>query len=73
MFYVKNLPLWERYLRIGAGTAVAAYALLAVSGLMGWLILACGVSAAATGIFGFCPACALAGRRLEKRLQQQHK
>ena len=67
MFYVKNLPLWERYLRIGAGAAMAAYALLGVGDMIGWFIFACGVGAAATGIFGFCPACALAGRRLEKQ------
>lgn len=73
MIYVKNLPLWERSLRIGAGTAAAAYALLSVGGVMGWVILAGGVGMALTGIFGFCPACALAGRRLGKRLQQGQK
>lgn len=73
MPYVKNLPLWERSLRIGAGTVAAAYALLGVGGVMGWVILAGGVGLALTGIFGFCPACALAGRRLEKRLQQGQK
>ncbi len=73
MIYVKNLPLWERSLRIGVGTVVAAYALLSVGGVMGWVILSGGVGTALTGIFGFCPACALAGRRLEKRLQQGRK
>jgi hypothetical protein len=73
MIYAKNLPLWERSLRIGAGTVAAAYALLSVGGVMGWVILAGGVGTALTGIFGFCPACALAGRRLEKGLQQEQK
>lgn len=73
MIYAKNLPLWERSLRISAGTVAAAYALLGVGGVMGWVILAGGVGTALTGIFGFCPACALAGRRLEKRLQQGQK
>ena len=73
MIYVKNLPWWERSLRIGAGTVAAAYALLSVGGVMGWVILAGGVGTALTGIFGFCPACALAGRRLEKRLQPGRK
>ncbi len=73
MVYVRNLPLWERSLRIGAGTVAAAYALLSVDGVMDWVILAGGVGMALTGIFGFCPACALAGRRLEKRLQQGRK
>ncbi len=73
MIYVKNLPLWERSLRIGAGTIAAAYAYLGVGGVLGWVILASGVGAALTGIFGFCPACALAGRRLEKRHQPGQK
>ena len=54
-------------MRIGAGTIAAAYALLGVGGVMGWVLLAGGIGMALTGIFGFCPACALAGRRLEKR------
>ncbi len=73
MIYVKNLPWWERLLRIGAGTIAAAYALLGAGGAMSWVILAGGVGTALTGIFGFCPACALAGRRLEKRLQPGQK
>ncbi len=73
MIYMKNLPWWERSLRIGAGTAAAAYAHLSIGGAMGWVILAGGVGTALTGIFGFCPACALAGRRLEKRLQPGQK
>ena len=66
MLYVKNLPLWERSLRIGAGIVFAAYALLSIGEVMGGIILAGGIGLAVTGIFGFCPACALAGRRLEK-------
>lgn len=68
MIYVKNLPWWERSLRIGAGAVAVVYALLSVGGAEGWLILAGGVALALTGIFGFCPACALAGRSLDKRL-----
>ncbi len=70
MLYAKNLPLWERSLRIGLGTAAAAYAVLNIDGMSGWVMGAGGVGAALTGIFGFCPACALAGRRLKKRTQQ---
>lgn len=69
MLYVKNLPLWERALRIGGGTAAAAYAALNMSGVWGWAMVGGGVGAALTGLFGFCPACALAGRRLAKRTQ----
>ncbi len=68
MIYVRNLPWWERSLRIGAGTVVATYAFLNMGTVPGWIILAGGIGIALTGIFGFCPACALAGRRLAKRV-----
>lgn len=71
MLYIKNLPLWERALRIGAGTAAAAYAALNMSGVWGWAIVGGGVGAALMGLFGFCPACALAGRCLAKRTLQE--
>lgn len=71
MLYVKNLPLWERLLRIGAGVALAAYALMSVGGTLGWVIAASGAGIALTGILGFCPACALAGRRLARQAQQR--
>lgn len=71
MLYVKNLPLWERALRIGGGTATVAYAVLSMGGGWGWAIMAGGVAAALTGLLGFCPACALAGRRLAKDIQQE--
>jgi hypothetical protein len=70
MIYVKNLPLWERLLRIGFGMAAAVYGALNIGDALGWVIAACGVGAALTGIFGFCPACALAGRRLKQRARQ---
>ncbi len=70
MFYIKNLPRWERMLRLGAGAAVVVYALLNMSGPLGWAVLAGGAGMALTGVFGFCPACALAGRRLARRARE---
>lgn len=70
MIYMKNLPLWERSLRIGLGIGVAAYAFLELGGVWAWAAMVGGVGAALTGIFGFCPACALAGRRLKGPRQQ---
>ena len=67
MLYVKNLPPWERWLRVGGGAAVAAYALASVAAMLGWMLAATGVGIALSGVFGFCPMCALAGRRLAKR------
>ena len=67
MFYVKNLPGWERWLRVGGGMVMTAYALMNVGGIVGWLISAAGIGTALSGVLGFCPVCALAGRRLAKR------
>lgn len=70
MLYIKNLPRWERMLRLGAGATVVVYALLTMSGPLGWAVLAGGTGMALTGMFGFCPACALAGRRLARRARE---
>lgn len=67
MFYVKNLPRWERWLRVGGGAAATVYALFSVGGISGWILAAGGAGIALSGVFGFCPMCAMAGRRLVKR------
>ena len=67
MFYVKNLPRWERWLRVGGGAAATLYALFSVGGILGWILMAGGTGIALSGVFGFCPMCAMAGRRLGKR------
>jgi len=67
MFYVKNVPGWERVLRIVMGmTALGgAYALWGVSNVgVGLAVL--GAMAAMTGLIGFCPMCAMVGRKLNK-------
>lgn len=64
MFYVKNVPGWERALRIAMGLAGLAFAFMnwgtasaaVAAGLMGAVL-------ALTGLFGFCPMCAMAGRK----------
>jgi hypothetical protein len=65
MFYFKrNLPTWERVARILAGVAVgAATAAGLTAGLVTWLALATAATLVLTAFVGFCPACALAGRR----------
>jgi hypothetical protein len=68
MLYVKNLPGWERLLRLGAGLALAIFAVMAIGGVAGWLGGMAGAGLALTGLVGFCPACALAGRRLERHV-----
>lgn len=67
MFYVKNVPNWERVLRLVMGLMGLGYAAmnwngsgLAIAlGLMGAML-------AVTGLIGFCPMCAMVGRKLDK-------
>lgn len=66
MFYVKNVPGWERVLRIAAGSGVAALALVQVGGMAGMAIAASAAGIALTGLVGFCPMCAMVGRRLDR-------
>jgi len=66
MFYFKNVPGWERVLRVIAGLAMIACGLLGLKGLpIGYLLAGSGVLTMLTGFFGFCPMCAMAGRRLK--------
>ena len=67
MFYVKNVPNWERVLRVVLGMMALAFAAMnwGVSGLaVGMGIM--GAMLAMTGLFGFCPMCAMVGRKLQK-------
>jgi len=64
MLFLKNVPTWERVVRVLAGMASLAYAAMnwGVSGLA----VAMGVMGAAlamSGLMGYCPMCAMAGRR----------
>ncbi len=67
MFYSKNVPSWERMLRIVMGMAALGFAVmnwhtspLAVgAGMVGAMM-------AMTGLVGFCPMCAMAGRRIKQ-------
>ncbi|SDO81031.1 DUF2892 domain-containing protein [Afipia sp. GAS231] len=60
MFYRKNLPGWERAVRVIGGGAMIVYGLT----MAGYLMAGAGVFVIATGFFGFCPMCAMVGRRL---------
>jgi hypothetical protein len=71
MFYRKNLPGWERVMRTIGGVVMVAYGLLGMPRLLsmpgtmaGYLIAGTGAVAVLTGFFGFCPMCAMVGRRL---------
>ena len=65
MFYRKNLPGWERSVRVVGGAVMIAYGLLGLPGMpIGSLLAGAGAVTAMTGFFGFCPMCAMVGRRL---------
>lgn len=67
MFYIKNVPTWERVLRLIMG--MAALAMVYLSWGLSNLGIAAGVMGlmlAMTGLMGYCPMCAMVGRTLDK-------
>ena len=67
MIYAKNVPNWERVLRMVMGIAALLFA------LMNWgtsnLAVAAGAIGAVvamTGLIGFCPMCLMVGRKLDE-------
>jgi hypothetical protein len=65
MFYVKNVPTWERIARVMMAVAMIAYGLLELKGqTMGYVVAGGGVMVLMTGFLGFCPMCAMVGRKL---------
>jgi hypothetical protein len=67
VFYVKNVPAWERVVRIVLGVVVAALAVIHLKGVIGVVVAVAAVGIVVSGLVGFCPACALVGRRLDKQ------
>ncbi|TWO70702.1 DUF2892 domain-containing protein [Caenimonas sedimenti] len=64
MLYRKNVSPLERAARLLGGALIVACALTQVGFTpLGLVLAASGVVTALTGLFGFCPACAMAGRR----------
>jgi len=66
-FYVKNVPGWERALRVLLSMTTAALALAFLASPWSWLVAGSAAGFAVTGLVGFCPACALVGRRLDAK------
>ncbi len=63
MLYQKNLPQWERWLRIAIGFALVGYGLFGTpSVLVTGIALLSAAVVIITGFIGFCPACAMVGR-----------
>ncbi|WP_158813764.1 DUF2892 domain-containing protein [Methylocapsa sp. S129] len=64
MIYIKNLPVWERWGRSLSGLGLAAFGLTAQwNSLAGWILVGIGAVALLTGFVGFCPMCAMVGRK----------
>lgn len=65
MFYLKrNVPVMELGLRVVAGIAGAALAFAYAPSPVGlWAGIAAGATFAVTGLVGYCPMCAMIGRK----------
>jgi hypothetical protein len=64
MLYRKNMGSRESWVRVIGGALIVACSLTQV-GLtpLGWVLAISGAVTAMTGLIGFCPACAVAGRK----------
>lgn len=67
MFYVKNVPGWERFVRIILGVIGAVLFIALLKGVAGVVGALAAIGIAISGLVGFCPACAMVGRRLAKQ------
>lgn len=64
MRFKRNVPGWERLVRIAAGLGlIVAVAVVPLAGAAGWAVGLGGGSLVLSSLLGFCPACALMGRR----------
>jgi hypothetical protein len=67
MLYPKNVPNIERMLRIVMGIVMVGVALLGnVSLPIAGLLIASAAFVAITGFVGWCPACAMVGRKIKQ-------
>lgn len=63
MLYKKNVGMVERVVRVVTGCALMVGGYIAFGPTaLAWLAAAAGIVTIATGIVGFCPACAMVGR-----------
>lgn len=63
--YIKNVPVWERVLRVALGLALVLYVVFGGPSLLVSIIsLFTAVFVVVTGFVGWCPVCAMVGRKL---------
>ncbi len=68
MIYAKNVPNWERALRVVMGLMFLGYA--AYSWGTSGIAVGIGITGAIfalTGLVGFCPMCTMVGRKLDRK------
>jgi hypothetical protein len=64
MLYRRNVGSKERLARVVVGVLIVACSLAQIGATpLGLVLAASGLVAALTGLSGFCPACAMAGRK----------
>jgi hypothetical protein len=74
MFYSKNVSTPERILRVLAGLAMVACGLIGLAGVpLGLFLALAGGVTVLTGFVGFCPMCAMVGRRLPSAARKKEK
>lgn len=61
MYFLKNLPGWERALRVLVGLGLVVWGSL--GGELRLVAVVAGIAFAGMGVVGWCPACAALGRR----------
>jgi hypothetical protein len=64
VYLKKNVPLWERTFRVLSGLAMIACGLVGLhAGPLGIGLAVAGAVPILTGFVGYCPMCAVGGRR----------
>ena len=64
--YRKNIYQWEQWGRVAAGIAMLVAAVLVEPTIARVVLAASGLMMIVTGLVGWCPACAMFGRDLER-------
>ena len=64
MLYVKNVPVWERVLRVAVGLIALVFMTMNWGSPWSVGIGIVGALFSLTGLVGLCPMCALVGRKL---------
>ncbi|MGF6190529.1 YgaP family membrane protein [Serratia sp. 2723] len=63
--FKKNVPGFERLCRVCVGACIAGLGFaFAPSVVVMWIAIVAGGVLACTGVLGFCPMCAVGGRKL---------